>query len=186
MAEQKRTLSSWQHLANLSGPTSEPCPQCMAVPCQQGCINILQRQSSQTKHSSIASRLGEDGKRDSLSSTNNIPGTPTQLDPATPAKRQKCDGEFPSSTSANTSGTPPTPPDDKNTDKEEYPSHQHESSKFSSHFRIASDVASQIAEQLPWFVFVDDPMAEYMKDMEAIGHANSPAPPLPPNTFACK
>ena len=61
MVEPERTLYSWQHLANRSAPSSEPCPQCMGDQCQQGCINIPQRQSLQIKDSSIASRLGQDG-----------------------------------------------------------------------------------------------------------------------------
>ena len=182
MAEPERTLYSWQHLANRSAPSSEPCPQCMGDQCQQGCINIPQRQSSQIKDSSIASHLGQDGKQGSPCSTNTTPGTPTKLDTATPAKRHKCGGEFPSSTTPNSSGTPPTPPDDKKTD-EEYPcADQHEGSKFCSQYATAS----QVAEELPWFMFVEDPMAEYMKDMETIGHAYSPAPPLLQNRFTFK
>ena len=183
MAEPERTLYSWQHLANWLGPSSEPCPQCTGVPCQQGCINIAQRQSSQIKHSSIASHSGQDGKEGSPSSTNTIPGTPTQLDLATPAKWQRYSGEF-LSTSPNSSGTPP---DDKNTSQEEYPSEeksadQPERSKLCSQYVIGS----QVAEELPWFLFIEDPMAEYMRDMNKIGHTYSPAPPLPQNHFAFK
>ena len=86
MAEPEHTLYSWQHLANQSAPSSEPCPQCMGDLCQQGCINILQRQSLQIKDSSIASCLGQDGKQGSPCSTNTTPGTRTQLDMATSAK----------------------------------------------------------------------------------------------------
>ena len=186
MAEPEHTLYSWQHLANQLGPSSEPCPQSTRVPSRQGSINIAQRQSSQIKNSSIASLLGQDGKEGSPSSTNTIPGTPTQLDLGTPAKRQRYGSEFPS-TSPNSSGTPPTPPDDKNTGQEEYPSegksaHQPEHSKLCSQYVIGS----QVAEELPWFLFVKDPMTEYMQDMETIGHTYSPAPPLPQYHFAFK
>ena len=186
MAEPERTLYSWQHLANRSGPSSEPCPQSTGVPSQQGSINIAQRQSSQIKNSSIASHLGQDGKEGSPSSTNTIPGTPTQLDLGTPAKWQRYGGEFPS-TSPNSSGTPPTPPDDKNTSQEEYPS-EGKSADQPEHSKLCSQyvIGSQVAEELPWFLFVEDPMTEYMQDMETIGHAYSPAPPLPQNRFAFK
>ena len=186
MADPEHTLYSWQHLANRSGPSSEPCPQSTGVPSRQGCINIPQRQSSQIKNSSIASHLGQDGKEGSPSSTNTIPGTPTQLDLATPAKRQKYGGEFPS-TSPNSSSTPPTPPDDKNTGQEEYPS-EGKSADQPEHSKLCSQyvIGSQVAEELPWFLFVEDPMTEYMQDMETIGHAYSPAPPLPQNHFAFK
>ena len=75
----------------------------------------------------------------------------------------------------------------KNTGQEEYPSEeksadQPECSKLCSQYVIGS----QVAEELPWFLFVKDPMAEYMNDMETIGHAYSPAPPLPQNRFAFK
>ena len=181
MAEPERTLYSWQHLANRSGPSSEPCPQSTGVLCWQGCINIAQRQSSQIKDSSIASHLGQDGKEGSPSSTNTIPGTPTQLDLATPAKWQRYGGEF-LSTSPTSSSTPPTPPDDQNTGQEEKSANQPEHSKLCSQYGIGS----QVAEELPWFLFVEDPMTEYMQDMETIGHAYSPAPPLLQNRFAFK
>ena len=47
-------------------------------------------------------------------------------------------------------------------------------------------IGSQVAEELPWFLFVEDPMAEYMNDMETIGHAYSLALPLLQNCFAFK
>ena len=125
--------------------------------------------------------MGQDGKEGLPSSTNTIPGTPTQLDLATPAKRQRYGGEFPS-TSPTSSGTPPTPPDDQNTGQEEKSADQPERFKLCSQYGIGS----QVAEELPWFLFVEDPMAEYMCDMNKIGHAYSPAPPLPQNCYASK
>ena len=59
---------------------------------------------------------------------------------------------------------------------------QPECSKLCSQYVIGS----QVAEELPWFLFVEDPMGEYMHDMETIGHAYSKAPPLPQNRFAFK
>ena len=44
-----------------------------------------------------------------------------------------------------------------------------------------------IPSELPWLLFVEDPMMEYERDMILSGHKPSPAPPLPPcewNNFA--
>ena len=66
--------------------------------------------------------------------------------------------------------------------EEEKSADQPECSKLCSQYVIGS----QVAEELPWFLFVEDPITEYMQDMETIGHTYSPAPPLPQNHFAFK
>ena len=42
-----------------------------------------------------------------------------------------------------------------------------------------SEQAGGIPLKLPWFLFVEDPMKEYKKDMMLSGHKPSPAPLLP-------
>ena len=45
----------------------------------------------------------------------------------------------------------------------------------------------RVPSDLPWFLFVEDPLDEYEKDMMESGHKPAPAPPLPPwekNKFA--
>ena len=50
-----------------------------------------------------------------------------------------------------------------------------------------SEQAGGIPSELPWFLFVEDPMMEYERNMMLSGHKPSTAPPLPPceqNNFA--
>ena len=50
-----------------------------------------------------------------------------------------------------------------------------------------SEQAGGIPSELPWFLFVEDPMMEYERDMILSGHKLSPAPLLPSceqNNFA--
>ena len=76
------------------------------------------------------------------------------------------------------SSTPPTPPDERELDRE---SGEKQHSKFRPEIEAHQDFTKRL---LAGIFYADDPMGKYLRDKEGIVFAD--APPLPPETYDYK